>query len=154
MLPEAPVLPGQTSPAPVTTTPQPGSPADGSTGGHGSHGSVSSGSSHKASASRARDDYGPSYGKGSPATGTAAKADRHRAATSGGYVPAHPAPAGDQGGMPAHRSGVDNNSPRHSDAQAVPLNDRAPLRLVPGGVVRTEADGTRDGHRDIPVSPA
>jgi hypothetical protein len=54
----------------------------------------------------------------------------------------------------AHRSGVDNGSPRHGDAQAVSLNDRAPLRLVPGGVVRTDADGTRDRHRDIPVSPA
>ncbi|MFI8530696.1 hypothetical protein ACIGMX_10635 [Streptomyces aquilus] len=156
-LPVPPVLPGQTLPAPVTAAPQPGSPADGSNAGHGSDspaGSDSSTSPHKARASRVGDDYGPSYGDGSPVTGTAAKADRHRAARSGGYVPAHPAPAGDPDGVLAHRSGVDNGSPRHGDAQAVSLNDRAPLRLVPGGVVRTDAGGTRDRHRDIPVSPA
>ncbi|MDT7840717.1 hypothetical protein [Streptomyces justiciae] len=152
-LPVVPVLPGQTLPAPVTATPQPGSPADGSTDGQDSAGSNTSDKA-RAKASRVGGDYGPSSLDGSPVTGTAPKADRHRAATSGGYLPAHPAPAGDRGGALANRSGVDNGSPRHGDAQAVSLNDRAPLRLVPGGVVRTDADGTRDRHRDIPVSPA
>ncbi|KUN26314.1 hypothetical protein AQJ23_14155 [Streptomyces antibioticus] len=154
--PEVPGLPGQTLPAPVTATPQPGSPADDSTGGHGSADSRSPRSSHKARAARVSDEYGPSSGdaSGSPVRGTAAKADRHRAAKPVGYVPTYPAPAGDLGGAVANRPGVDNGSPRHGDAQAVSLNDRAPLRLVPGGVVRTDADGTRDRHRDIPVSPA
>ncbi|MFF5494907.1 hypothetical protein [Streptomyces aquilus] len=156
-LPVVPVLPGQILPAPVTVTPQPGSPAGGSTGGHGSDSSDGTHSAHNSRQTRVNrggDGYGPSYGDASATTATAAKADRHRAAKPGGYLPAHPAPAGDQDGVPAHRAGVDNGSPRHGDAQAVSLNDRAPLRLVPGGVVRTDADGTRDRHRDIPVSPA
>ncbi|PWI17566.1 hypothetical protein DI272_27920 [Streptomyces sp. Act143] len=144
-LPVVPELPGQTLPAPVAATPRPDAPADGPAGGQ---------DSDKARTSRDGGAYGPSSVGGSPATGTTAKVHGHRGAAKGGYAPVHQAPTGDQDGVLGHRPGVDNGSPRHGDAQAASLSDRAPLRLVPGGVARTDADGTRERHRDIPVSPA
>jgi len=155
--PELPVSPVQTLPAPVAETPRPDAPAQGSTDGHGSTTGHDSGKAAKAATAAthtAVGDYGPPSVAGSPATGTPARAHGHRAAASAGYLPVRQAPVGDQGWALGHRPGMDNGSSRHGDAQAVSLNDRAPLRLVPGGIVRADADGTRDRHRDIPVSPA
>lgn len=56
-------------------------------------------------------------------------------------------------GVPANGSTGDNGSSRHGDAQAVTLDQRAPLRLVAGAAVWAEVPGTRDRHRDIPVFP-
>ncbi|WP_405732438.1 hypothetical protein OG885_17910 [Streptomyces sp. NBC_00028] len=156
-LPVVPVSPVQTLPAPVAETPRPDAPAQGSTDGHGSTTGHDSGKAAKAATAAthtAVGDYGPPSVAGSPATGAPSRAHGHRAAASAGYLPVRQAPVGDQGWALGHRPGMDNGSPRHGDAQAVSLNDRAPLRLVPGGIVRADADGTRDRHRDIPVSPA
>ncbi|NUR66031.1 MAG: hypothetical protein HOQ47_09735 [Streptomyces sp.] len=156
-LPVVPVSPVQTLPAPVAETPRPDAPEQGSTDGHGSITGHTSGKAAEAATAvthTAVGDYGPPSVAGSPATGTPSRAHGHRAAASAGYVPVQQAPVGDQGWALGHRPGVDNGSSRHGDAQAVSLNDRAPLRLVPGGIVRADADGTRDRHRDIPVSPA
>ncbi|MBT2421413.1 hypothetical protein J7F01_00510 [Streptomyces sp. ISL-22] len=82
-----------------------------------------------------------------------ASADPHRTAPSG-YAPAHQAQAEHPGGVLGNRSAGDSGSSRHGDAHAVALHQRAPLRLIAGVVVRVDADGIQDRHRDIPVSPA
>ncbi|MEV7029286.1 hypothetical protein AB0N99_03545 [Streptomyces sp. NPDC093272] len=78
---------------------------------------------------------------------------------TGGHRAAHavdgpnrPAPAGDPDGA-LGKSVVDGGSARHADAYAVTFADRAPLRLVPGTAAHTDAAGTPDRYRDIPVFP-
>ncbi|MEU8711501.1 hypothetical protein [Streptomyces sp. NPDC048663] len=78
---------------------------------------------------------------------------------TGGHRAAHavdgpnrPAPAGDPDGA-LGKSVVDGGSARHADACAVTFADRAPLRLVPGTAAHTDAAGTPDRYRDIPVFP-
>ncbi|MEU2621204.1 hypothetical protein ABZ642_24195 [Streptomyces sp. NPDC007157] len=66
--------------------------------------------------------------------------------------PSRPAPAGDPDGA-LGKSVVDASSSRHGDAYAVTVDDRAPLRLVPGAAAHVGAAGTRDRYRDIPVFP-
>ncbi|MFJ5640435.1 hypothetical protein [Streptomyces sp. NPDC093223] len=66
--------------------------------------------------------------------------------------PNRPAPAGDPDGA-LGKSVVDGGSARHADAYAVTFADRAPLRLVPGTAAHTDAAGTPDRYRDIPVFP-
>lgn len=56
-------------------------------------------------------------------------------------------------GGPVNGSAGDSGSPRHGDAQAVTVNDRASLWLSAGVAVRADVPGTRDRHRDIPVFP-
>jgi hypothetical protein len=78
--------------------------------------------------------------------------DGHGAAP--GHAPARQAPAGDADGVLGNRAAGDNGTSRHCDGHAVTLNQRAPLRLVPGTATRTDAAEIRDRYRDIPVSPA
>ncbi|MEV0217871.1 hypothetical protein [Streptomyces sp. NPDC050704] len=148
-LPGLPAVPGQT--LPVGTAPQqPG----GATDEHGAAG--------REAEEKARDEgtgaYGPQFGGGSAVDGAdvdhaADQADDARAV----QAPARQAPDGGSDGDPTgssgHRSAVDNGSPRHGDAQAVALNERAQLRLVPGAAADVTAAGTRDRHRDIPAFP-
>ncbi|WP_433452017.1 hypothetical protein ACQPXS_28170 [Streptomyces sp. CA-142005] len=75
---------------------------------------------------------------------------RHGAAALS--VPGGPVPAGDSDGV-LGKQAADGNASRHSDAHAVALDCRAPLRLVPGAAARVDAPRTRDRHRDIPVFP-
>ncbi|MGW5425678.1 hypothetical protein ACWET9_00450 [Streptomyces sp. NPDC004059] len=75
---------------------------------------------------------------------------RHGAAALG--VPGRPVPAGDSDGV-LGKQAADGSASRHSDAHAVTLDCRAPLRLVPGAAARVDAPRTRDRHRDIPVFP-
>ncbi|MFD7705013.1 hypothetical protein [Streptomyces caelestis] len=63
-------------------------------------------------------------------------------------------PAGRPDGATGSRSAADHGTPRHGDAYAVTAHHRPSLRLVPGATVRTEAAGTGDPYRDVPVSPA
>jgi hypothetical protein len=156
-LPGLPAIPGQT--LPVGTAPQqPG----GATDEHGSAG--------REAAKTARDEsgagaYGPRFGGGpavaggdvvhdhATATATDAGAGAGADGTRGAQVPAHQDPDGEPTGSLGHRSAVDNGSPRHGDAQAVALNERAQPRLVPGAAADVTAAGTRDRHRDIPAFP-
>jgi hypothetical protein len=68
-------------------------------------------------------------------------------------APVHQVPDGDPTGALGRHSAVDNGSPRHGDAQAVALNERARPTLVPGAAADVTAAGTRDRHRDIPAFP-
>ncbi|MFC8434562.1 hypothetical protein [Streptomyces sp. NPDC057253] len=150
-LPSVPGLPGvpvQTlpAPAPVTSAPQPEPGDHAAAKPAGDEGSTSGGAA-----------YGPLYAGRGTATeaavlGSAHRASAHRTASTV-HVPAHRAPADNQGGALANKSAVDNGSSRHGDAHAVTLNHRAPLWLVPGAAAGVDAAGTRDRHRDIPVFP-
>ncbi|MFJ8084825.1 hypothetical protein ACIQ6Y_29925 [Streptomyces sp. NPDC096205] len=82
------------------------------------------------------------------ASSRAADATAHPA--RGTDVPQGPLPAD---GGPVNGSAGDSGSPRHGDAQAVTVNDRASLWLWAGAAVRADVPGTRDRHRDIPVFP-
>lgn len=147
--PGLPELPVQTLPdttVPVTTVPQPESPVAGSP-----DGDDAGKQSGRTAATAAF--YGLPSVAGSPTTGTAAQTGGQRAAQAA-HTPVQQAPADDPGGAPGNRSTADGGSSRHVDAHAVSLNHRAPLRLVAGAAARTDAAGTRDRHRDIPVSPA
>ncbi|MFI6015483.1 hypothetical protein ACIBAG_43110 [Streptomyces sp. NPDC051243] len=145
-LPTAPAVPAQTLPAPVTTTPQPGSEAPASGDRRDDKGRTGGTAAHVT--------YGPWAGSGAAvpkaSTGTG---DAHRTA-SAGYAPVHQAPVDHPGAVGGSRSAGDNNNPRHGDAHAVSLSQRAPLRLVPGAAARADADEILDRHGDIPVSPA
>jgi hypothetical protein len=145
-IPSFPGLPGRTLPLPVTGAPQPGTTASSSDDGHSDEGR--SGSTGRASDAL----HGPRF-VGGGASGDPARADGHRGVAAG-YPPADQDPADGRGGAPVDRSAVDNGGTRHGDAHAVSLNHRAPLRLLPGAAARVDADGIRDRHRDIPVSPA
>lgn len=137
-LPRLPGLPGPTLPAPVTTTPQ-GSADTPPTAGHAD-----------GSGAAATGMYGPRL--------DAARVGAHPPAQGralAGHAPAHQAPTDDPTDALSGKSAVDNGTSRHGgDAHAVTLNHRAPYGLVLGAAARVGADGTRDRHRDIPVSPA
>ncbi|NEA99874.1 hypothetical protein [Streptomyces sp. SID13726] len=140
--PTLPGIPGQTLPAPVTSASQP--QAGGAAGVKkpvGDEGSVGEGAV-----------YGPRFVVDGTVTQGAADHEARRSASSV-HVPAHRAPADQPGGALGGKSAVDNGSSRHSDAHAVTLDHRAPLRLVPGAAAGVDAAGTRDRHRDIPVFP-
>ncbi|MFK0281489.1 hypothetical protein ACIQVL_13615 [Streptomyces sp. NPDC090499] len=85
------------------------------------------------------------------ASGRAPHTDGHRADRVAG-APAHPAPAGDPDGV-LGKAAVDAAPSRQGDAHAVTFVGRAPLGLAPGTAARTEAAGTRDRYRDIPLFP-
>ena len=97
--------------------------------------------------------YGPRFAGGPAAAGDDV---RHHTATQGtraAQAPVHQVPDGDPTGALGRHSAVDNGSPRHGDAQAVALNERARPTLVPGAAADVTAAGTRDRHRDIPAFP-
>ncbi|MFK0157542.1 hypothetical protein ACIQVK_36450 [Streptomyces sp. NPDC090493] len=85
------------------------------------------------------------------ASGRAPHTDGHRADRVAG-APAHPAPAGDPDGV-LGKAAVDAAPSRQGDAHAATFAGRAPLGLAPGTAARTEAAGTRDRYRDIPLFP-
>ncbi|WP_164904926.1 hypothetical protein [Streptomyces cyaneus] len=150
-LPEVPAVPGQTLPAPVTGAPQPGFAAPAS--GDGRDGEGRNGKEEVAVVFGPRvvadvADIADVISSHAPVVGGA-----HRGATVG-YVPVHPAPVDQPGGVLGNRSAGDSGSSRHGDAHAVSLNQRPPMRLVPGAAARVDADEIQDRHRDIPVSPA
>lgn len=144
--PDLPAVPGQTLPAPVTWTPQPGFEAPEYGDGRDDEGRTGK---------EAAGAYGPRFDAGADVTASRAPASRgaHGSAPSS-YVPVQQVPIEHPGGVQGNRSAGDNSTPRHGDAHAVSLNLRAPLRLVPGAAARVEADEIQDRHRDIPVSPA
>ncbi|MFE9772514.1 hypothetical protein ACFYOV_12705 [Streptomyces sp. NPDC005931] len=152
-LPQLPGVPSPTLPPPAGPEPWPGatlppstdlpSPSDGRRGGQ---------------------DGAAVHGPAHAITGTLALAGAHDAdgphpAPQDAAAPAGPAPAphvpgGPHDGSVGNRSAADTGGSRHGDAQAVTADHRAPLRLLPGAVVRAEATQARDGYRDVPVSPA
>ncbi|MFI5677912.1 hypothetical protein [Streptomyces cellulosae] len=151
-LPGLPTLPVPTLPIQVTPVPRPSSPsapetppsAAGDRGGRTVDGRSDTGTPLA---------YGPRYVAGGTWTHAVGHTPAHRAERSG-YVPEHP-PTQYPGGALGGKSGLDNNSSRHGgDPHAVTVDHRAPLRLVPGAAAGVDADGLRDRHRDIPVSPA
>jgi len=72
---------------------------------------------------------------------------RHASSACAGQTPTQrPAPTGDT-------DGADNGSSRHCDAHAVTLDNRVPVRIVPGAAARADAGETRDRYRDVPVFP-
>ncbi|WP_062640464.1 hypothetical protein [Streptomyces maremycinicus] len=115
-------------------------------------------------AARAADALTASYGPVSAAVGASADVG-HRVAsarTGHAHAPAHaPAPgpvrrgpAGDGDGvLGAGTSVLSGGASRHGDAHAVTSCHRTPLRLVPGSAARSEVEGTRTGHRNIPLFP-
>ncbi|MEU6377675.1 hypothetical protein [Streptomyces sp. NPDC046909] len=142
-LPGVPSAPAQTLPA--AATPQSEAPvADSSEGDD---------SGTRSGEGAVAEFYGPPSVGGSSTAGTATRAGGPFAA-QGAHAPVPQVPGGDPGGAPVNRPSADSGSSRHGDAQAVSLNQRAPLRLVAGAAARDDAFGTRDRHRDIPVSPA
>ncbi|WSQ11336.1 hypothetical protein OG604_28320 [Streptomyces sp. NBC_01231] len=150
-LPGAPSLPVQTLPISVTPAPQPGSPTS-PTASTTTAGQAPVGRSDAATPLA----YGPRFTPGSDGTGVLTRTPVHRAA---GPTPApvYQEPTHDPGGALSGKAAGDTGTgtPRHGgDAHAVTFDHRAPLRLVPGASADADADGTRDRHRDIPVSPA
>ncbi|MER6628134.1 hypothetical protein ABT301_07825 [Streptomyces sp. NPDC000987] len=143
--PGLPTLPGQTVPVPVTSAPQQG--AEHSAEDPSGERRPGTNESSNASSGAA---YGPRLGD---AAGAVTRGGEQRAAVAG-YAPAHRAPSGDPAAALGDRAAVDSGTSRHGDASAVALNDRAPLRLVPGAIARSTTTQARDRHRDIPVSPA
>ncbi|MET9787238.1 hypothetical protein [Streptomyces canus] len=143
-VPGLPGIPGGTlpAPAPVTSAPQP-EPGD--------HAATKPADDEGSSGGGAV--YGPRFAGHGTVTGTAAHSSAHRTTTSTAHAPAHQAPSDNHGGALGGKSAVDNGSSRHGDAHAVTLDNRAPLRLVPGAAASVDAAGTRDRHRDIPVFP-
>ncbi|MGW3101063.1 hypothetical protein [Streptomyces sp. NPDC001100] len=69
------------------------------------------------------------------------------------HAPARQAPNGDPGGAPRDQQAVDGGTARHCDAQAVTLDNRVPVRFVPGVPEGADAAKTRDRYRDVPVFP-
>ncbi|WP_324789075.1 hypothetical protein [Streptomyces sp. H51] len=147
--PGLPTLPGQTVPVPVTSAPQRGAEhsAEDPSGERRPGTNVSSNASSIVSSGAV---YGPRLGD---AAGAVTRGGEQRAAVTG-YAPAHRAPAGDPAAASGDRAAFDSGTSRHRDASALALNDRAPLRLVPGAIARSTTTQARDRHRDIPVSPA
>ncbi|KUN07567.1 hypothetical protein AQI96_29225 [Streptomyces canus] len=146
-LPTVPVLPGipgstLPAPAPVTSAPQPPTGDHAATKPADDEGSAGQGAL-----------YGPRFAGDGTLTEAAAHPYTHRTTTSTAHAPAHQAPSDNRGGALGSKSAVDNGSSRHGDAHAVTLENRAPLRLVPGAAAGVDAAGTRDRHRDIPVFP-
>ncbi|MFJ3757186.1 hypothetical protein [Streptomyces sp. NPDC090080] len=144
-----PVPPVGSAPAPVTSAPgtapaRPAAPEEGRQQ-----------SPRTRTAATPAVPYGPRGTVLAAASVSATAAHPH----TGGHRAAHavdgpnrPAPAGDPDGA-LGKSVVDGGSARHADAYAVTFADRAPLRLVPGTAAHTDAAGTPDRYRDIPVFP-
>ncbi|MEU9897622.1 hypothetical protein ACIBCS_24555 [Streptomyces phaeochromogenes] len=136
-----PAVPGQT--LPVGTAPQqPGGATD----------------DHRAAEKQSRDEsaatvYGPQFAGGPAAAGDDVRHHTDTRGTRAAQAPVHQVPDGDPTGALGRHSAVDNGSPRHGDAQAVALNERARPTLVPGAAADVTAAGTRDRHRDIPAFP-
>lgn len=148
-LPGMSELPGRLLPAPVTSAP--GTTQYGAARPAAVPGEDVRGATARPPKPAANGAYGPDLTAATPAPRFAAHADGHRAAAPV-TAPSRPTPTGDQSDA-SGRSAVDNGPPRHGDAHAVTLNDRAPLLLAPGAAARVDAAGTRDRHRDIPVFP-
>jgi hypothetical protein len=141
-VPGLPGIPGSTLPAPVTSAPQPQPGDHAATKPADDEGSAGQGAV-----------YGPRFAGDGAVPEAAASPAAHRTTTSTAHAPAHQAPSDNRGGALGGKSAVDNGSSRHGDAHAVTLENRAPLRLVPGAAASVDAAGTRDRHRDIPVFP-
>ncbi|MFG1669802.1 hypothetical protein [Streptomyces sp. Y7] len=139
-----PVLPGQTLPAPITGTPQPGSDAPGSSDGRAVKGRTGK---------ETNGVQGPRFGSDGTGFHAPAAGHAHRTAPSG-YAPTRQAPSDHPGGAAGNHAVGDSGTPRHGDAHAVSLSRRVAVRLVPGPAASAEADAIQDRHRDIPVSPA
>ena len=156
-LPGAPSLPVHTLPIPVTPAPQPGSPTAPTAPTAQRAPTVTDGQTPDGRSDAATPlTYGPRSTADADVTGVVARTPAHRAARPG-RAPAHQEPSRDPGGALSGKAAGDSGtgSPRHGgDAHAVTFDHRAPLRLVPGAAVGADAYGTRDRHRDIPVSPA
>ncbi|MFJ9345753.1 hypothetical protein [Streptomyces sp. NPDC101237] len=160
-LPAPPVPPG-TSTAPPVPVPPAGSapvPAGSAPGTAAARPAVPEEGRHHSPRTRTAAKTAVPYGPrgtvlaAAPVPGTAAHPHTggHRAARAFDG-PNRPAPAGDTDGA-LGKSVVDGGSARHGDAYAVTFADRAPLRLVPGTAAHTDAAGTPDRYRDIPVFP-
>jgi len=141
--------PTQTQPTPVPHAPQPDRTEQSATGGS------AEGARSRAQARASATPYGPRAGAGLGGASRAAMAQPARPRVTGPAVvtPAGHAPYGTPTGALSATSTVGDGTPRHGDGHAVPLNHRAPLRLVPCEAVRPAAAETRDRHRDIPVPP-
>ncbi|MFD9434942.1 hypothetical protein [Streptomyces sp. NPDC060002] len=106
-----------------------------------------------------RASYGPVSTGG---LGRSADAGHRAAYARTGHAPAQaPAPGpvrrgpagGSDGVLGGGASVLDGGASRHGDTHAVTPCHRVPLRLVPGGAVRSDAARTRDRRRDVPVFP-
>jgi hypothetical protein len=142
-------LPAQSTPVPVSATPQPshggGSKVGVATTAHRHASEPAAVSPHVAISAT----YGPNVG----AVGHGF-AVRHAPSPSAGRTPTqHQAPTGDPDGAQRNQAGVDNGGSRHCDACAVTLDFRVPVRFVPGVAARAEVAETRDRYRDVPVFP-
>lgn len=150
-LPGLPELPGQARPKPVASAPLPAGQAP-----ETSHPPVTSSdergqTSHRPAHRAATATYGPL-----PATvraGYIAHADAARPARPG-HVPEQRAPGGGSSGVLAGQAALGNGTSRHGDGHAVAPRHPVPPALMPGTTTRTDATGTRDRYRDIPVFPA
>ncbi|MFJ2257589.1 hypothetical protein ACIOKD_04460 [Streptomyces sp. NPDC087844] len=144
-----PAVPGETLPAESTVEPQqPGGASD-----------QQQAVEKKSSGENSATVYGPRFAGGLATTGDDvrhqghARSARDSQMTAAVQAPVHQVPDGDPTGALARHSAVDNGSPRHGDAQAVTLNERARPTLVPSAAADVAAAGPRDRHRDIPASP-
>ncbi|KUL43392.1 hypothetical protein [Streptomyces regalis] len=144
-LPGLPPVPGQTLPAPVTGTPQPGSAAPAPGDRRDDEG--------RTGREEATVVHGPRFVADAAASHAPVVGGVHLGATFG-YAPVRQIPVDHPAGVLGNRSAGDGGTSRHGDAHAVSLNQRPPLRLVPGAAARVDADEIQDRHRDIPVSPA
>ncbi|MFI7500360.1 hypothetical protein ACIBVL_18035 [Streptomyces sp. NPDC049687] len=151
-LPSLPVrtLPVPTPSLPGTQEPRPGAPVTSSPHGHGSAGrKAADGVTAPSTAS-----YGPLVsvtGIGGAAGVRMASPDPVHAHSGG--VPANQGPSGDPSGVLGGVSVLDGGASRHGDAHAVTSGQGVPLRLVPGGAVRSYAAEIQDRYRDVPVFP-
>ncbi|MEU5534646.1 hypothetical protein [Streptomyces sp. NPDC020362] len=155
-LPGVSEVPVDPVPAPVGPEPRshrPGSPAPVSapTPGKGDHGTTGTGTGARTAvvAGPHAPAYGPDLAPAAPQPAAHIPAQRTTAPVE---APAQPAPGGDTEGV-LGKQAVDGTASRHGDAQAVTLDGRAPLRLLPGTTARTDVPGTLERHRDIPVFP-
>ncbi|WP_405991383.1 hypothetical protein [Streptomyces sp. NBC_00986] len=156
LLPAEPTLPVQTLPAqstpvPVSATPQPSRAA----GGSKAHRAAAHGHASEPAAASTHVAVSATYGPNAGAVGHAAVV-RHTPSPSAGRTPTQrqaPTPTGDPNGAQRNQAGVDNGGSRHCDACAVTLGFRVPVRIVPGVVACADAAETRDRYRDVPVFP-
>ncbi|WP_314224661.1 hypothetical protein [Streptomyces zaehneri] len=171
-LPALPSVPVRTLPVPVVEVPGQGSRGTPSPDGHGlglgdrkAVGAVPVPVTAKVTAADTAADVAvdaetASYGPVSTDGGGSVDAGHGVASARTGQAPAYApgpvrrGPADDRDGvLSCGASALDGGASRHGDTHAVTLSHRIPLRLVPGSAARSEAAGTRDGHRNIPVFP-
>ncbi|MFH8464293.1 hypothetical protein [Streptomyces sp. NPDC017991] len=163
-LPESPVLPlpavpGQTLPTGSAAEPQQPGRASGRPGGASDQQQAAEKQSSGESGESGATVYGPRFAGGLAAAGDGVRPQKHAGSarttqvTGAVQAPVHQVPDGGPTGALAHHSAVDNGSPRHGDAQAVTLDERARPTLVPGAAADVTAAGPRDRHRDIPAFP-